>query len=120
MDDTDKAFDAYTVSPCSRAEAMELAMRMAVVVHLLVCILALLVLATVLGPSGVWIGLGIAAILACAIPFVVLPAAAAIGFLTHLAFHRTELSIPMLVRVLVVLFEASLLGWLILLVVMVS
>ena len=111
MVDADDAFDSYTVSPCSRGEAMEMAIRTGVIAHLGICLLVLFVLAAYLGSAGVWIGLGIAALLAAAIPFIVLPGAAAIGFVTHMVFHRTQLPIPTLVRVLVILFEASLLGW---------
>jgi hypothetical protein len=119
MSDDNKGFDSFTVSPCSRGEAMEMAIRTAVIAHLVICLLALFGLAGYLGVAGVWIGLGIAAVLAAAIPFIVLPVAAAIGFFTHLAFHRTQLPIPTVVRVLVILFEASLLVWVVLIAVLV-
>jgi hypothetical protein len=61
-----------------------------------------------------WAGFGITGILAAAIPFVIVPATAAIGFFAHLIFHRTQVPIPTLVRVLAILFEASLLGWIVL------
>lgn len=103
-------------APCSRGEAMELAMRNAVIAHLVICVLVLAYL-TVIGQSGgILIGLGIAAVLASAIPFLVLPIAAAVGFLVHLGCRGTGLPVPMLIRTLVILFEVTLLGWIIVLV----
>ena len=113
MNETQHPADSYANSPCSRGEAMELAIRTAVIAHLGICLVALFGLACSMGAGGIWLGLGVAAILAAAIPFLVLPMAAATGFLLHLAFHRTQLPIPTLVRVIVILFEASLMGWLV-------
>lgn len=90
---------------------MELAVRTCVIAHLIFCVLTLLLLAVVLGPAGVVVGLGVAAFLAFAIPFIVLPVAAAIGFFSHMAFHGTGMSLPTLIRILVILFEATLFGW---------
>ncbi len=97
---------------------MELAIRTAVIAHLVVCILSLALLASLEGGLGVLLGFGVAAGLAAAIPFIVLPVAAAIGFLTHLGFQGTRVSIPVLVRTLVILFEASLFGWIVVLTMM--
>jgi hypothetical protein len=119
MSDDNRSFDSFTVSPSSRIEMMELAIRTALVAHLIVAILALIGLAAYMGEAGLWFGLAIAAVFATGIPFLVLPVAAAIGFFTHLAFHRTQLPIPTLVRVLTILFEASLLVWIILIVMLV-
>ena len=107
--------DPTIPTPCGRTEAMELAIRTAVVAHLVVCILSLALLASLDGRWGVLWGFGVAGGLAAAIPFVILPVAAAIGFLTHLGFQGTRLSIPTLVRTLVILFEASLFGWVVVL-----
>lgn len=103
--------DIKSISPCSRAEAVELAIRTSVVAHLIVCALVVAVMSSMAGASGVLVGLGIAAGLAVAIPFVVIPVAAAIGFLTHLIFRSWELPLPRLIRILVILFELSIFGW---------
>ena len=39
------------------------------------------------------------------------PIAAAIGFLAHLCCHGTRISVPLLIRLLVILLEVALLGW---------
>ena len=108
--------DASLSTPCSRTEAMELAIRTAVVAHLVICVLSLALLATLDGGPGILLGVGVAAGLAAVIPFVVLPIAAAIGFFSHLAFRQTLVSIPGLVRILVILFEVSLFGWIVVLI----
>lgn len=115
MVDTDDHFDDYTISPCGRSEAMELAIRAGVIAHIVVCVLCLTAMTMLEGGPGILLGLGLVALLACAVPFVVLPASAVIGFLTHLAFHRTQVSVPLMARVLVILFEASILGWIVIL-----
>ncbi len=93
-------------------------MRTAVVAHLIVCVLSLALLATLHRGLGIFVGFGVAAALASAIPFIILPIAAAIGFFTHLVLNGTRVSIPVLVRVLVILFEATLFGWIVVLIVM--
>jgi hypothetical protein len=118
MSDDNKGFDSFTVSPCSRGEAVEMAIQTGVIAHLVICLLAPFGLATY-GAAGLWAGFGISCVLAAAIPFVLVPVTAAIGFFTHLTFHRTQVPIPTLVRVLVILFEASLLGWAVLIAMMV-
>ncbi len=120
MNDDGKGFDEYSVSPCSRGEAVEMAIQTGVIAHLVICLLAPFALAAYVGAAGLWAGLGITGMLAAAIPFVIVPVTAAIGFFTHLIFHRTQVPIPTLVRVLVALFEASLLGWVVLLAMMVQ
>lgn len=114
MSEDDKGFDSFTVSPCSRGEAVEMAIQTGVIAHLVICLLVPFGLAAYVGDAGLWAGLGITGMLAAAIPFIIVPATAAIGFFAHLIFHRTQVPIPMLVRVLVILFEASLLGWIVL------
>lgn len=99
----------------SRTEAIELAIRTAIFAHLVTCVLSLGLMATLEGRPGVFWGLGAAAVLAAAFPFVVLPIAAAIGFFTHLAFQGTLVSIPFLVRILVILLEVSIFGWIVVL-----
>lgn len=88
-------------------------MRTAVIAHLAICLLALFGLAGTMGPAGIWLGLGVAAILAAAIPFVILPASAAVGFLLHWIFHRTQLSVSKTVTITVIICEVALLGWLV-------
>jgi hypothetical protein len=95
-----------------------MAIHTAVVAHLIVCVLSLALLAAVHNGAGILLGIGIAAVMASAIPFVVLPVAAAIGFLTHLVFQGTGASIPGLVRGLVILFEATLFGWIVFLIIL--
>jgi len=96
---------------CSRGEAMELAMRIAVISHLLICVVLLAYLAIIGRGGGILYAFGIAAVLASTIPFLVLPIAAAIGFLVHLCCHGTRISVPLLIRSLVILLEVALLGW---------
>lgn len=104
-------------APCNRGEAMELAMRTGVISHLVLCILVLAYLATIGKGLGILVGLGIAAVLASAIPFLVLPVAAAVGFFVHLGLHGTRLSVPLMIRMVVVLLELTLLGWIMVLVI---
>ena len=117
-DDSDhsNSSDASRFATCSRMDAMELAMRTAVVAHLIVCVLSLALLATLHSGLGVFVGFGVAAALASAIPFVILPVAAAIGFFTHLVLNGMRVSIPLLVRIIVILFEATLFGWIVVLI----
>lgn len=117
MDVSDNRFDDYTVSPCDRGEAMEVAIHAGVIGHIVVCVLCLTAMTMLKGGPGILLGLGLVALLAVTVPFLVVPAAAVIGFLTHLAFHRTEVSVPLMARVLVALFEATILGWIVLLIV---
>lgn len=111
----DSEDEALTPVPLSRLEAMELAIRTAVIAHLILCVLSLLVMAMVL-EQGLFVGLAVAAAMAFAIPFIVLPVAAVIGIVAHLAFHGTRLSLPVLIRTLVVLFDTTLFGWLVILI----
>ncbi len=108
--------EQITDRACSRGEAMEMAMRNAVIAHLVICILVLAYLTVIGRGGGILIGFGIAAVLASTIPFLVLPIAAAIGFLVHLGCQRTRLPVPLLIRTLVILFEVTLLAWIIVLI----
>ena len=102
--------DHSTDAPCSRSEAIELAIRTAMIAHPAVCLLSLAFLATSDPDWGIVVGLGIAAVLACAFPFLVLPIAAAVGYFVQLGFQGTRVSVPILVRTLVILGEALLFG----------
>ncbi|HEY4260003.1 MAG TPA: hypothetical protein VGM98_07580 [Schlesneria sp.] len=48
MSHDDRGFDAYTVSPCSRGEAVEMAIQTGVIAHLVICLLAPIVLARII------------------------------------------------------------------------
>jgi hypothetical protein len=99
--------------PCSRAEAIGTGIWAILFSHLIVCLLAVGFFATRYEAGGVWLGLGIAAGLAAAIPFVVLPVGAAIGLLAHVLFDGTRHSVEGITCLAAIFFEANVIGWVI-------
>lgn len=100
------------VQPCSRSEAIELALSAMLWSHAVVSVVALVVEIAMFGPLGVWIGLGAVAALLTLIPILVLPTAFVIGWLAHRLFDRTTIRVEVAVRIFAIVFEANLLGWL--------
>ena len=96
---------------CSRSEAIELAISAMLWSHAIVMVAMLVAEILIFGPPGVWIGLGLVAAMLAIMPVVVLPVAYIIGWLAHRLFDRTVISVEMAVRVLSILFEVNLLGW---------
>ena len=93
------------------SEAIELAMSAMLWSHAIVMVAMLVVEILLFGAPGVLIGLGLVAALLAIMPVVVLPAAYLIGWLAHRLFDRTRISVEMAVRVIAILFEVNLLGW---------
>jgi len=102
-----------------RADAIDLAIRTALFSHLVVAVLTLALLACLKSGAGILAGLGVAALMTSTIPFIVLPAATAIGYLTHLLFQQTQVSIHKLIIVLSILFEVTFFGWVVWIILMV-
>ncbi len=103
---------------CTLREAVETAIAVTLVGHLIVCFLIVLIIAFLAHDHSRWLGVLIAAAFAIAIPVVIIPVAIVIGFLAHWFFSESSQSVPAVVCVLAALFEASLLGWMIYLAVM--
>lgn len=99
-------------------EAVETAIAVTLVGHLIVCFLVVLIIAFLATDDSRWLGLLIAAALAIAIPVVIIPVAIVIGFVAHRIFNESSQSVPAVVCALAVLFEASIFGWVIYLTVM--
>lgn len=90
-----------------------MAIAVSLIGHLIVCFLVVLIIAFLADDHSRWSGLVIAAALAIAIPVVIIPVAIVIGFLAHRFFSESNQSVPTVVCVLAALFEASILGWVI-------
>lgn len=102
----------------SLTEAIELALTVSLIGHLIVCFLSVLIIAFLANDNSRWLGVLIAAAFAIAIPVFVIPVAIVIGFLANHFFKESNQSVPSVVCVLAALFESSLLGWVIYLAVM--
>lgn len=98
---------------CTVREAVETAITVTLVGHLIVCFLVVLIVAFLAHDNSRWLGVLIAAAFAIAIPVFVIPVAIVIGFLAHHFFNGSSQPVPAAVCVLAALFEASLLGWMI-------
>lgn len=96
---------------CSRSEAVELAISVMLWSHAIVMVAAVGVEIALFGSTGVWIGLGVVAVLLFVMAPVVLPSAYLIGCLSHRLFHQTTMSVEVAVRLFTILFEANLFGW---------
>jgi len=101
--------------PCSRAEAIEIAVWTILFGHVVVCVLTLTLLATLFSGAGVWLGIGAVALLAMAIPFVILPIGALIGVVSHKLFNGTSVSVEFFARSVSIVFELHLFAWIVVL-----
>lgn len=96
---------------CSRSEAIALAISAMLWSHAVTMAATLGFEVLIFGPAGVVIGLGLVAAMLAILPAVVLPVAFLIGSLAHRLFDQTLIAVPMAIRVLAILFEVNLFGW---------
>jgi len=114
---------AVEMTPASRhderntvRDAVETAVVVAMVAHLLLCFIVVLSMALMSDADSRMLSLMIGAGLAISLPVVVIPAAVSIGMLAHVMFSESAMSVSAMTCLLTLLFEASLLGWMIYLV----
>lgn len=98
----------------SLPEVIEIATTTMLVSHVVVMVLTLTFEICAFGPAGIFIGILVVLVLAALMAPITIPVSYLIGWATHRLLSHTTMQVDLFVRLLVILFEANLFGWIIL------